>query len=182
MNGERGIAASFTCLDDLLGAVERLRPAGFGDFEVFSPAPRHEIEHLVQPGKSPVRFVTFSGAFFGLCFGFLLAIGTSLVWNLVTGGKPIVSIPAFLVVGFEMTILFGALANLGAVFLFGWLPDRLSPAYDPSFSDDRFGLYVRAPAEREGDLLPLLGQYTPEKLWRVEGKGKTEIPLEGGKR
>ncbi len=181
MNNERGIAASFAYMDDLLRAVERLKQAGFGDFQVFSPAPRHEIEHLVQPGKSPVRFVTFSGAFFGLCFGFLLAIGTSLVWNLVTGGKPVVSLPAFLVVAFEMTILFGALANLGAVFLFAWLPDRISPAYDPSFSDDRFGLYVRAPGDREKDLLPLLGECGPEKFWRVEGREKREIAAEGGR-
>ena len=50
-----------------------------------------------------------------LAAGAALTAGTSLAWPLVTGGKPIVSIPAFVIVTFEVAVLVGSLVNLVAV-------------------------------------------------------------------
>jgi len=56
---------------------------------------------------------------------------------------PIVSIPPFVIIAFELTILFGALSGLVGFFVHGGFP-RLAPlpGYDPSFSGDRFGVLV----------------------------------------
>ncbi|PYO44519.1 MAG: hypothetical protein DMD33_02800 [Gemmatimonadetes bacterium] len=56
---------------------------------------------------------------------------------------PIVSIPPFVIIAFELTILFGALSGLVGFFVHGGFP-RLAPlpGYDPRFSGDRFGVLV----------------------------------------
>jgi hypothetical protein len=61
----------------------------------------------------------------------------------VTGGKPIVSIPPYVVIAFELTILLGGLATLLGMLVLGRIP-RLtrSAAYDPRFTRDKFGVAV----------------------------------------
>lgn len=81
------------------------------DLEIFTPYPVHEAEELLQLKTSPMRFFTLLGALFGLFFGFWLTVWTSLDWPILRGGKPIVSIPAFIILAFEVTILFGGIIS-----------------------------------------------------------------------
>ncbi len=140
----RKLVGIFTHLDALLRAVHQLRNAGYRDAGVFSPMPRHEVEEALARGPSPVRYFTLIGAILGAATGFVLTIATSLYYPLITGGKPIVSIPPFLIIVFELTILFGALAAILGMLLNIRLPRlKPQPGYDPRFSEDRFGLWVR---------------------------------------
>jgi molybdopterin-containing oxidoreductase family membrane subunit len=83
------------------------------------------------------------GALTGTVSGFALTIWTALKWNLITGGKPVVSIPPFVVIAFELTILLGGLCTLLGLLIAARLPSlRVSPRYDPRFSADRFGVEV----------------------------------------
>ena len=71
---------------------------------------------------------------------------------LLVGGKPIVSLPPFVVIGFETTILLGALSTVLGMFLNARLP-RLgrSPGYDPRFSSDKIGIVAfGGPAQLDG--------------------------------
>jgi hypothetical protein len=72
---------------------------------------------------------------------------------IIPAGKPLVSIPAFIVITFEATILFGSLFTLAGMLLMCGLPsyDLQSEVQDPRFSDDVFGLVVNglAPADVE---------------------------------
>jgi molybdopterin-containing oxidoreductase family membrane subunit len=87
------------------------------------------------------------GALTGTASGFALTIWTALKWNLITGGKPVVSIPPFVVIAFELTILLGGLCTLLGLFVTAQLPSlRMSPRYDPRFSADRFGVEVTCDA------------------------------------
>ena len=51
---------------------------------------------------SPVRLFTLVGALLGCTAGFSLPIYTVSAWPLITGGKPLFSIPAFVVIAFEL--------------------------------------------------------------------------------
>ena len=53
-------------------------------------------------------------------------------WPLVVGGKPIGSIPPYVVIAFELTILLGALSTVAAVALFSILMGKRGVAYDPA--------------------------------------------------
>jgi len=148
-SGSRELLGIFTHLDALLQAIHRLRDAGYRDSGVFSPLPRHELEEALAMGPSPVRLFTLVGAILGATTGFVLTIATSLHYPLITSGKPIVSIPPFLVIVFELTILFGALATILGMLLNIRLPRlKLQPDYDPRFSGDRFGLWVRCQGDQ----------------------------------
>jgi Alternative complex III, ActD subunit len=153
------VVGVFGHVDTTVHALEELRAKGYHDFEVYTPVPVHEIEDVIERDRpvSPVRLFTLVGGLAGTVSGFALTIWSSMQWNLVTGGKPVVSIPPFVVIAFELTILFGGIATiLGAVFL-GRLPRfRFSRAYDPRFTSDRFGIAVHCAVDRAGSVREIL--------------------------
>jgi hypothetical protein len=136
----------FPYLDDLLTAIGRVRKAGYSDFTVVSPLPRHEIEEAIYDNEpSPVRWWTLFGGIFGGTGGFVLAAMTSAVWPMaLPGGKPVVSIPPFVIITFECTVLIAGLMSLAAIIYHCRLPafDLDVEVCDPRFSSDRFGLVV----------------------------------------
>jgi molybdopterin-containing oxidoreductase family membrane subunit len=87
-------------------------------------------------------------------------------WPIVVGGKPIGSVIPYVVIAFELTILFGAGATiLGLVF--HSLKSRQRGAYDGSCTDDRIGIFVPCPAERRTAVEDLLNASGAEEV-RVE--------------
>src|SRR5687768_4964249 len=115
------------------GAIRTLRERGLTRLESFAPVPDSRIQAALFEGPSPVRLFTLAGGVLGCAGGLALSIVTSLGWPLITGGKPIVSMPAFLVIAFETAILFGALFTLLGFLIYARLPRGPSPAYDPRF-------------------------------------------------
>ena len=141
MSAPACVVGVFGRLDAAVSALEALKAQGYANYRVYSPAPRPELAEVLAKKESPVRLFTLFGALSGTAFGFFYAIATSLDWPLVTGGKPIISWPPFIVIGFETTILIGALVTVAGMFLLAGLP-KLGSAlgYDPRFSDDKFGV------------------------------------------
>jgi len=164
---KQGILASFDYLDSAVDAIGALRKAGFKKRSItaYAPVPEHDLEHAMGYHQSPVRVFALVGALTGTATGFALAIFTSMDWPLVTGGKPIVSIPAFVVIAFELTILFGALSTVIGLFINTRLP-HLKPlvVYDPQFSAGRFGVYVSAEPEEMDQAREILTAQEPAEL------------------
>jgi Alternative complex III, ActD subunit len=118
-----GLLASYEYLDNTVDAIEGLRKAGFEIVKAFAPYPEHHIEAALGYGQSPVRVFTLVGGLTGTATGFAFTTFTSMDWPLVVGGKPIVSIPAYVVIAFELTVLFGALATVIGLFINSRLPN-----------------------------------------------------------
>jgi hypothetical protein len=149
VSAREGVLASYDYLDATLDAIRGLREKGFEEITAYAPFPEHLIEEALGYGKSPVRLFTLVGGLTGAATGFALPVFTSLDWPLVVGGKPILSIPAYVVISFETAILFGALATVIGVLWHMRIPDlRSDVVYDPEFTAGRFGVYVTAPADR----------------------------------
>lgn len=141
MSAPTGVVGVFGELDAAVAAIETLKAGGYANFRVYSPVPRPELAEALAKKESPVRLFTLFGALSGTAFGFFYAIATSLDWPLITGGKPIVSWPPFIVIGFETTILIGSLVTVAGMFLLAGLPKLgRAPGYDPRFSNDKFGV------------------------------------------
>jgi Alternative complex III, ActD subunit len=143
----------FAHVDTATRAIRELRAREVRAIATYSPVPLDEFEEALTGyglPRSPVRLFTLVGALTGTTAGFALTIWTALKWNLITGGKPVVSIPPFVVIAFELTILLGGLCTLLGLFVTARLPSlRTVPQYDPRFSADRFGVEVTcAPSER----------------------------------
>jgi hypothetical protein len=159
----------FAHVDTTVQAIRELRAKGFADLTVYTPVPVEEIEEEIEHVRplSKVRLFTVVGGVTGTATGFFLTIWSSLKWELVTGGKAPVSIPPFVIIGFELTILFGGIATLIAVFLLGRLPKiRQSATYDPRFTLDRFGIAVACPSDRAQTVSALLSAAGAEEVRR----------------
>lgn len=149
----------FAHVDTTVHALEDLRAKGYHDLTVYTPVPVHEIEDVLERDRpvSRVRLFTLIGALTGTASGFFLTIWSALKWGLVTGGKPIASIPPFVVIAFEMTILFGGIATVIGMVILGRLPRlKRSPAFDPRFTNDRFGVAVHCAPERGASVREIL--------------------------
>lgn len=160
-----GLLASFDFLDSIVDAIHDLRKAGFKDLTAYAPFPEHHIEEALGYDQSPVRVFTLVGALTGTAAGFGFTAWTSMDWPLITGGKPILSMVAYVVIAFELTILFGALATVIGLFINARLPHtKPIVVYDPEFSAGRFGLYVSAPAGKLSEVRSILERQEPAEI------------------
>jgi hypothetical protein len=151
-----GVLASFTHVDAASDAIRALRARGHRKMVVYSAAPNHELEEALSSRVSPVRLFTLIGGLTGCAAGFGMTLWMSHDWPTVVGGKPIGSIPPYVVIAFELTILLGALSTVAAVALFSVLMGRRGIAYDPKFSDDQIGIFVPASGDQAGPVEQML--------------------------
>lgn len=105
----------------------------------------HEVEEIIPPKSGKVKYFAFIGAATGTLTGFVFTILTSLSWPLITGGKPIVSIPPFIIIAFALTILFGALSTFAGFLLLSRLPSLEGVVGDEEFGN-KFVIFLE-----EGD-------------------------------
>ncbi len=158
----QGLLASYEHLDATVDVIKRLRSEGFEEITAFAPFPEHHIEEALGYAASPIRLFTLIGGLTGAATGLAFTIFANMDWPIVVGGKPILSIPAFIVPVFEMTILFGALFTVVGVFWNMRVPDlKGDVVYDPEFSSGRFGVYVTAPPARLDTVRRILEEQGP---------------------
>ena len=163
-----GVLGVFSYLDTTVDAIKKLRAAGHTDFTVYSPVPRHEIEDALGQAVSPVRMFTLIGGIAGCAVGAWLTLWMSYDWPIVLGGKPVGSVPPYVVIMFEMTILFGALSTiLGILFNSAFAARRLGTIqYDERFTNDRFGIFVPAASDKASPVEKLLRDAGAEEVRR----------------
>jgi Protein of unknown function (DUF3341) len=163
-----GVLGVFAHLDATLDAIKKLRAAGHADFTVYSPIPRHEIEGALGQPVSPVRMFTLIGGIAGCGIGAWLTLWMSGDWPIVVGGKPVLSIPPYVVIMFEMTILFGALSTILGILLNAMFAARRlgTIQYDPRFTNDKFGIFVPAGPEKAVSVETLLKGSGAEEVRR----------------
>jgi hypothetical protein len=156
----RGIVGVFYELDAIVDAIGALRKQRAGDITVYSPTPRHELEHALHHGPSVVRRFTLFGGLAGATFGYWIAIWCSDYWPLVVGGKPIASWVPYTIFGFEVMVLIGSLSTVAGLFINSRIPRlTMTVGYDAQFSDGAYGLWVECPPERQRDVEATMRQF-----------------------
>jgi hypothetical protein len=152
----------FAHVDTTVRALEELRAKGYHDLTVYTPVPIHEIEEVLERDRpvSRVRLFTLLGSLTGLASAWILTAWTSLTWGLVVGGKPPIGLPVsppYIVIMFEMMVLFGGIATVIGMVTLGRLPRfRRSQSFDPRFTNDRFGVAVHCVPERSASVREIL--------------------------
>ena len=132
--------------------MDALRTAGYGDseVEVLTGAPYPEGtfgEHT--PKHSLFRFPMI-GAACGFAVALLLTAGTQLAYPLVTGGKPILAIPAMAIIMYEGTMLGAILFTILGIIVESRLPRLFMGVYDTRITEGYIGVVVTAEEERLG--------------------------------
>jgi hypothetical protein len=133
--------------------------------KAYAPYPDHHIEHALGYDQSPVRVWTLVGGLTGTATALAFTTWTSVDWPLVVGGKPIVSIPPYIIIMFELTVLFGALSTIIGLFILSRLPN-VKPAiiYDPEFTAGRYGVYVEGEGAKLDEARNILSAEEPLEL------------------
>ena len=165
MSDRVGLLASFEYVDSTVNAIEELRGEGLKEITAYTPYPEHHIEDALGYDQSPVRVWALAGGLCGAASGFAFPSFTSMDWPMVTGGKPILSIPAYVIIAFELAVLFGALSTVIGLFINSRLP-YIKPmvVYDPEFSAGQFGLFVTVPRDRLERARDILRRQEPTDL------------------
>lgn len=159
-----GVLGTFAQIDAAADAIRALRAQGHRDLTVFSACAQHELAAALEQKVSPVRLFTLIGGVTGCAAGLAMTFWMSLDWPLLVGGKPIATVPPYVVIMFELTVLFGSLITVAAVAGLSLLRPTTGIAYDESFSDDKIGIFVACRAEQ---------QPTVEKI--LSGAGSVEV-------
>jgi len=142
-----GILAEFDSPTDLVGAARRTYDAGYRKIDAYSPFPVEELADAIGFHRNGVPLVVLIGGLLGCVGGYVLQYWIAAInYPINIGGRPYNSWPAFIVVTFEMTILFGGLAALFGMLALNGLPMPHHPVFNvPRFvfvTKDRFFLII----------------------------------------
>lgn len=159
-----GVLASFRYEDAAVEAIRGLRAKGFRDLTVYTAAPNHAVEEALDQPVSWVRAFTLVGGLTGCAAGFGMTIWMSRDWPLLVGGKPIAAIPPYVVIAFELTILYGAMFTVIGIALLSALKSLKGRPFRPQFSDDRIGIFVPCAGEQRVGVRQFLAEVGSEEV------------------
>jgi hypothetical protein len=130
--------------DSVAAALDALRAAGFrgGDLKVLSSVPYPDGAFGEDPEPHRLYVFPFVGAACGFAVGLLLTVATQLSYPLVTGGKPVLSIPPMVNVMYEGTMLGAVLFTVIGIIFESRLPNLAPTPYDTRISEGYIGVLV----------------------------------------
>jgi hypothetical protein len=130
-----GYLAEFTDVDSVMSAAEVVRDAGYTRWDVHSPFPIHGMDEAIGIRPTILPWLVLGGGLAGLGGATLMQWWMNAYdYGFMISGKPLFSLPAFIPIMFECTVL---LASLTAVFGM-LLLNKLPMLYNPLFKSDRF--------------------------------------------
>jgi len=104
--------------ETLIDAAREGRDRGMAIDDIITPYPLHGVDELMGIRRSRLPWVTLFGGAIGLAIGLGFQYWSAWSdWPLNVGGKPLDSLPAFMPVAFEMTVLFAGLITVFALLL-----------------------------------------------------------------
>lgn len=155
-----GLMAEFDSSAAIMKAAEKVRDAGYRWWDCHTPFPVHGLDQAMGIRPTILPWIVLGGGFTGAIVGMILQLFTNAtgfdIWALVwvrgyeylISGKPFASIPAFIPVTFELTILLAASAAAFGMLLLNGLPRWYHPVLKSErfarCSDDRFFLVIEA--------------------------------------
>jgi hypothetical protein len=170
-----GLLAEFDSPSEILTAARRAYAEGYRKMDAYTPFPVHDLADAVGMKRNAVPLVTLLGGILGGGTAYLLQwwINT-IAYPINVAGRPLHSWPAFIVVTFEMTVLFAGLAAfIGSLALNG-LPMPHHPIFNSeefaASTRDKFFLCIEATDPRF-DLVD-----TEQFLHTLNARAITEVP------
>jgi len=143
-----GVVGFYSDEGALLDGARKVKQAGYPHFDAYTPYPVHGLDDAMGLRRSWLPYVTFGGGITGVTCAYLLQWWTaSESWALNIGGKPFNSIPAWIPIMFELTVLFAGVSTVVALILGNRLPNMTKRAFDPAITRDRYAVMIEAPPE-----------------------------------
>jgi hypothetical protein len=132
-----GMMAEFASPKDLVVAAKSTHDAGYRKIDAYSPYPIEEVAEAIGFHSNRVALVTLIGAIIGGLSGYALQYWVAVItYPTNIGGRPYHSWPSFIIVTFELTILFGGISAVFGMLALNGLP----MPYHPVFNVERFAM------------------------------------------
>lgn len=170
-----GLMAEFDTASAVVRAAKRTYSAGYRKINGYSPYPIEELSEAIGFHKTILPWLVFAGGVIGGLSGFGLMYFTSVIdYPIMVGGRPFLSIPSFIPITFECTILGAALTAVVSMILLNGLPQPYHPVFNvPRFalaSRERFFLVVEAkdPKYDYAETKNFLESLKPQEVFDVE--------------
>lgn len=130
-----GLLAEFSSVYDLYHACEKVRDAGYQNWDAHSPFPIHGMDKAMGLKRSLVPWFSLVGGLSGATLAMTLQWWVHVVrYPLVFAGKPLFSWQAFVPICFEVMVLFAAFGAVLGMFHI----NRIPQLYHPLFNSERF--------------------------------------------
>jgi hypothetical protein len=144
----RGVIAEFPGVEELVHAARAAKNRGYSRMEAYTPFPVPELDEIIVHRNWLPLVVLLAGAT-GTLTAYVLQVYIAVYdYPINVGGRPLHSWPSFVVVMFELTILFASLAAFFGTLFFNGLPQPYHPAGNlpifDSASQDRFFLCLES--------------------------------------
>lgn len=144
-----GLLAMFDSAEAILAAAREARSAGLTRMDAFTPFPVEGLAETLELSGAEMRWWVLAGGILGALAGYGVQYWTAVVdYPLNIGGRPTHAWPSFLLVTFEMTVLFGAVAGCIGLLVRTGLPRLHHPLFAVGCfqlaSRDRFFLLIEA--------------------------------------
>ncbi len=125
---------------DLLKAVKEAKDLHLDIMDVYSPFPVHGLDPILGLAESRLHIAGFVYGSLGTLTAFL---GMTWVftkdWPVIFGGKPYWSVPAFIPITFELTVLFACVGMVITFYIVCGLGPGVTNVYlDDRITDDKF--------------------------------------------
>ena len=148
-----GILAEFDSPAAILSAAEKVRDAGYRNWDCITPLPVHGLDKAMGLKRSIVPRISLAGGITGFFTGMTMIWYTDAYdYAISVGGKPFFSPMFAFPVSYELTILFTAFATIIGMFLVNGLPMHYHPVlkYDQikRGMDDTFFIVIEARDQR----------------------------------
>jgi len=145
--GTYGLMAEFDNVNDVITAARRVYGAGYRKIDAYSPFPLEELSEAIGFHKNGVALVCLVGGLLGCTGAFTLQWWINTIsYPVNIGGRPFNSWPSFIIVTFEMTILFSGLSAVFGMLALNGLPMPYHPVFNVTrfelASKDRFFIVV----------------------------------------
>lgn len=180
-----GVTGLFDSPDEIIRAAKEVKEAGYKNFDVNTPYPVHGMDRAMGLSRTKVGFLTLFFGFSGTAFILLFMFWTmSVDYPMVIGGKPFFSLPAFIPITFETTVLLGAIATVfGMLAAFFNLPSNNHPLHDTDYmkhvSGDKYGVVIEAddPNFDEDEVTQLLKKLGSKRVDSIFFPPKETVPI-----
>lgn len=143
-----GLLAEFPTEDGLVEATRKTADAGYRCIDTFSPYPIREVATILHFDSHRIGWLSVIGGLFGFFGTLLVQVFVNWDFPINVGGRPIYAWAAFVVVDFELMILFAVLFPIIGMLYLNGLPRLHHPLFGAArfslASDDRYFLYVDA--------------------------------------
>lgn len=133
------ILGVFNDEDVLIHAVEKVRGSGVRIHEVFSPFPVHGLDEALGYKRTRLPIAAFMFGITGTALALVMQYWMlGYDWPMIIGGKNFASLPPFIPVTFEMTVLLSALGMVATFLIVSDLKPYKKPRqFDVRSTDDK---------------------------------------------